>query len=282
MILRLDHLTARRIDWRSKPENLIEIAKELNIGVDSLVFIDDSKMEIDYVRSVLPEVSCILLPEDPADIMAAVSDLELFDRLEVSDEDRKRPEMMRAEIDRKALIDRVSPDDFLKTLQLRVDLFAAGSENLGRITQLINKTNQFNLSTRRRTLDQMRALLQSPNFRIFGLNVFDRFGEYGLTGAVVVEQKNEGQTWFIDTLLLSCRVLGRGVERAMISLLADNALASGAREFVACYVPTPKNGLAATYLADHGFVRIDQDNFRLDLTGAGPASGPVARLPADG
>ena len=125
MILRLDHLTARRIDWRSKPENLVEIARELNIGVDSLVFIDDSKMEIDYVRSVLPEVSCILLPEDPADIMAAVSDLELFDKLEVSDEDRKRPEMMRAEIDRKALVDRVSPDDFLKTLQLRVDLFAA-------------------------------------------------------------------------------------------------------------------------------------------------------------
>ena len=128
----------------------------------------------------------------------------------------------------------------------------------------------------------MRALLQSPDFRIFGLNVFDRFGEYGLTGVVVVEQRNEGQTWFIDTLLLSCRVLGRGVESALVSLLAGNALESGAREFVACYVPTPKNGLAATYLTDHGFVRTDHDDFRLDLTGAGSASGPAARLPADG
>jgi FkbH-like protein len=221
-------------------------------------------MEIDYVRSALPEVTCILMPEDPADIMATFKELDLFDKLEVSDEDRRRHEMMVAERQRNALVNELTHEEFLATLDLKVDLFVAKPEDLGRITQLVNKTNQFNLTTRRRTLDEMRNLHRSPMFKIFGVSVVDKFGEYGLTGVVIAEIRDR-KTWYIDTLLLSCRVLGRGVETRLMSMLADDARASGAVELLASYIPTPKNGLAATYLSDCGFGREDGDLFRLAL-----------------
>ncbi|HVH78320.1 MAG TPA: HAD-IIIC family phosphatase, partial [Stellaceae bacterium] len=142
MVLRREHLSAWQIGWLPKAEGIPAIAKSLNIGTDSLVFIDDNPMEIGYMREARPEVTSILVPSDPADMLATMQALDLFDQLEVTDEDRKRADMMRAERDREVLGAQINHADFLRALDLKVDLFRAKTEDLGRITQLVNKTNQ--------------------------------------------------------------------------------------------------------------------------------------------
>jgi FkbH-like protein len=273
MVLRREHLSAWQINWLPKAEGIPAIARALNIGIDSLVFIDDNPMEVAYMRDARPEVTSVLLPEDPADIVAAMQALTLFDQLEVTDEDRRRADMMRAERDREVLGAQISHTDFLQALDLRVDLFPAQTEDLGRITQLINKTNQFNLTTTRRTLDEVRELAASRDFRVYGLRVADKFGEYGLTGVIIARISPDRHQWTLDTLLLSCRVLGRGVETALIGALADDARAAGAVEFAASFIPTAKNALSASFLPDQGFSSVGGQDWHLALSEA-PAVPP--------
>jgi len=268
MVLRREHLSAWQISWAPKAEGIPAIARALNIGTDSLVFIDDNPMEIAYMRDARPEVTSILLPDEPAEIVAAMQALTLFDQLEVTEEDRKRADMMRAERDREVLGAQISHADFLQTLDLKVDLFRARTEDLGRITQLINKTNQFNLTTVRRTLDEVRALASSDDFRVYGLRVTDKFGEYGLTGVVIIAISPDRRRWTIDSLMLSCRVLGRGVEAALVGGLANDARTEGAVELVGSYIPTAKNALCASFLPEQGFSQIGEREWRLALDDA--------------
>lgn len=259
MLLKREHISAWRINWDPKSENIVHIAKALNIGIDSLVFIDDSPMEIDYMRRARPEVSCVLVPEDPADILDTMRNLTVFDRLDVTEEDRKRADLMRAEQEREALGSSLSKEEFRKHLRLRIDFFLAQPEDLERITQLINKTNQFNLTTIRRSVDQVRALAHSSQHRVFGVRVTDKFGEYGLTGVVIAEIRSGSGQMTVDTFLLSCRVLGRGVETALLAALAEEARVEAVEYLVASFVPTAKNALASTFLPDHGFQAIDEN-----------------------
>jgi FkbH-like protein len=280
MVLKREHLSAWQINWLPKAENIPLIAKALNIGTDSLVFIDDNPMEIAYMRDARPEVTSILVPSEPADIVSAMQALTLFDQLEVTDEDRKRADMMRAERDREELGVQISHADFLKALNLEVDLFRARTEDLGRITQLINKTNQFNLTTIRRTLDEVRAIANSDDWRVYGLRVTDKFGEYGLTGVIVVEVSPDRRLWTLDSLLMSCRVLGRGVEAALIGGLAADARAEGVGEFSGLFIPTAKNALAATFLPDQGFHPVGEREWHLDLTSAPTIPDHIRRIGA--
>jgi FkbH-like protein len=277
MVLNRTDISAWQINWQPKAENIVHIAEALNIGTDSLVFLDDNPMEIAYMQQARPEVTSILLPEDPADIVSTLQSVTLFDRLEVTDEDLARVDMMRAEANREKLGAKMSKDEFLQALDLEFDLFLASSHDLGRITQLINKTNQFNLTTIRRTLDEVRVLANSPTNRVYALRVSDRFGDYGLTGALILDISSNGQVWTINTLLVSCRVLGRGVETGLLAALASDACAEGAVEFVASFIPTKKNGLAATFLPDHGF-KPDGDRWRLLLADAPKLPAFVRRL----
>lgn len=265
MLLKREHISAWQINWNSKSENIPKIAKALNIGLDSLVFIDDNPMEIEYMRSAQPEVHSVLLPEDPADILSHIRSLTLFDRFEITREDRQRADMMRVEQQRQELGGSLTKEDFLRSLELRLDFFRAQPEDLDRITQLINKTNQFNLTTIRRSLDEVRILANSSRHRIFGLRVSDKFGDYGLTGVVLIEISTDHFQWMIDTLLLSCRVLGRGVETALLAALADKARAEEARELAASFIPTSKNAPAFSFLPDHGFKAVDDIRWRIDL-----------------
>jgi FkbH-like protein len=279
MVLRREHLSAWQINWLPKAEGIPAIARALNIGTDSLVFIDDNPMEIAYMRDARPEVTSILLPTEPADIVSAMQALTLFDQLEVTDEDRKRADMMRAERDRETLGAQISHTDFLQALDLKVDLFRAQTEDLGRITQLINKTNQFNLTTIRRTLDEVREMANSDDFRLYGLRVTDKFGEYGLTGVIITRISPNRRLWTLDTLLLSCRVLGRGVETALIGALADDARAEGAVEFAASFIPTAKNALSASFLPDQGFRSVGDQKWHLDLADAPTIPAHIERAP---
>jgi len=278
MVLKREHLSAWQINWLPKAENIPLIAKALNIGTDSLVFIDDNPMEIAYMRDARAEVTSVLVPSEPADIVATMQALTLFDQLEVTDEDRKRADMMRAERDRETVAAQISHADFLNALDLKIDLFRAQPEDLGRITQLVNKTNQFNLTTIRRTLDEVRALANSDDWRLYGMRVTDKFGEYGLTGVVIVEISPDRRRWTIDSLMMSCRVLGRGVEPTLIGGLAGDARDQGAVEFRASYIPTAKNAICASFLPDQNFTSIGGQEWHLDLADAPAIPAHVTRL----
>jgi FkbH-like protein len=278
MVLKREHLSAWQIGWLPKAEGIPAIAKSLNIGTDSLVFIDDNPMEIGYMREARPEVTSILVPSEPAEIVAAMQALTLFDQLEVTDEDRKRADMMRAERDREVLGAQISHGDFLQALNLKVDLFRAKTEDLGRITQLINKTNQYNLTTIRRTLDEVRALANSDDWRLYGMRVTDKFGEYGLTGVIVIKISDDRRRWTLDSLMMSCRVLGRGVEAALIGGLAADARAEGAAEFIGSYIPTAKNAICKSFLPDQGFTQTGEQEWHLALSNAPAIPAHITRV----
>jgi len=265
MVLKREHISAWQINWNPKSDNIEAIAQRLNIGLDSLVFVDDNPMEIDQMRVARPEVHSVLLPEEPADIAGTLRSLAHFDRLDITEEDRQRADMMRAEQHRASFAGQLDKAEFQRSLGLRVHLFAAQGQDLGRIAQLINKTNQFNLSTLRRTVDEVRTLAASSKHRVYGLHVADKFGEYGLTGVVVVERVPEKRRWLIDTLLLSCRVLGRGVETVLLAALAQEATEDGAEEFFAAFIPTAKNAPAAAFLPDHGFQVAEEHWWRIEI-----------------
>ena len=253
MILKPEHISAWQVNWQPKADNIAKIASALNIGADSLVFIDDNPMEIDYMRMARPEVHSVLVPEEPADILPTMRALAHFDGFEVTNEDRSRADMMRNEQEREALRGALGKEEFLQTLGLKIEMFVAPPEELDRVAQLINKTNQFNLSTIRRSVDEVRLLAAAPLHRVYGLRVADNFGDYGLTGVAIVERSPENRRWTIDTLLLSCRVLGRKVETAFLAAIAAEAGADGAEFLHAVFIPSAKNAPAASFLSDHGF-----------------------------
>jgi len=252
MVLRSEDVAAWRVNWEPKPDNLISIADELNLGLDSFVFVDDSDHEIAAVRAQLPEVACLQVPEDPADFPALIADSGLFRFRRTSDEDRQRTAMMLEAKQRATATQSMSKQDFLASLDLQVDIFAAGQEHIGRVAQLTNKTNQFNLTTIRRTDADIAKLVDATDRHVLALRVSDRFGDYGLVGVAILAEGDA--VWEIDTLLMSCRVLGRGVETAMISFLMGFASERGAESIIGRYSPTAKNGQVAGLFHDHGFV----------------------------
>lgn len=251
MVVKRDDFVGHRINWVDKPTNIRAIAKELNIGLDSLVFVDDSSIEIERVRNDLPMVECIQVPEDAARFLQHFNAFRLFDREQVSDEDRIRSEMMIQERERQTLGASLSAEDFTKALQLAVDFFEIKDEHVARVTQLIGKTNQFNLTTRRRAAGEVAALRDSPGSKVFAWRVADRFGDYGLVGVIIAERS--GDSIMLDTFLMSCRVLGRGVESAIFAALAEYARSVGASQLVGQYIPSAKNSLVANLYRDHGF-----------------------------
>jgi len=274
MLLRREHFSAFEVNWERKSRNIERIAKQLNIGVDSLVFIDDSPTEIAEVRHNLPSVTSVLVPKELASLPRLIRESALFDAVAQTAEDRLRVASVQQERQREKLKEGVSEDEYLASLDLVVDVFEAQDVHVDRVTQLINKTNQFNLTTRRRTAADVRALRDDPTQALFCLKVVDRFGEYGLTGIAVLKIGAEAAE--IDTLLLSCRVLGRGVERALVSVLADHARERGCMRLVGDYVPTSKNALCRDFYAEQGFERVGANGsgswqLRLDRTLAPPA-----------
>ncbi len=260
MILKLSHFAAQRINWQPKATNIREIARELNIGLDSLVFLDDNPLERAHVRSELPQVLTPELPVDPAGFRRALLELiDVFDTLALTQEDRQRNQLYAEQRARQAaerqLQDNGSLDDYLANLEIVVDIEAANVVTLPRIAQLTGKTNQFNLTTRRYTEADI-ARKEALGCKIFGARVKDRFGDNGLTG-VLIAQPDLDDVWMIDTFLLSCRVMGRGVETALLTWVADEARRAGARRLQGWYLPTEKNAVVRSCYQDHGFNQVE-------------------------
>ena len=258
MVLRPSHFAALRINWQDKASNLISIAEELNIGLDSLVFVDDNPAECALVRSRLPEVLTVELPDDPALYRGVLLGLIAFDTLTLTDEDRERGRLYAQRRERQEWESRTSGslDEYLSELGIVVEMAPADAFAIPRIAQLIGKTNQFNLTTRRHNEASVRAFADSPASGVYSIRVRDRFGDSGLTGVAIVRKQPD--VWEVDTLLLSCRVLGRGVETAMLSVLVDAAKASGANTLRGDFIRTAKNAPAADFYPRHGFARVEE------------------------
>ena len=255
MLLKPKDFAAIRINWTDKAQNLREIAAELNLGVDSLAFVDDNPFEREQLRKILPEVTIIDLPQDPLGYAAAVRDCPVFERLKLSNEDQQRTSMYAEQRERtQAEQSFQSKEDFFRYLEQEAEVAPVSPGTLARVAQLTQKTNQFNLTTRRYSEQQVSEMASRPGWQVLSITVRDRFGDHGLVGVAIT--RDESQQCEIDTFLLSCRVIGRSVETALLSHLAVQAASRQCRQIVGRFLPTKKNAPARDFYAQHGFQQL--------------------------
>jgi FkbH-like protein len=258
MLLRLKDFAAVRINWSDKAQQLREIAAELNIGLDTLAFLDDNPVERDHVRSQLPDVHVLDVRADATEFARVVQENPLFQRLRISAEDLQRGEYYRAQQERAELERSAnSPEDFYRSLQQEVVITRASPVTVPRVAQLTQKTNQFNLTTRRYTEQQVADLAGRPDWSVWVIRVRDRYGDNGLVGVGILH--HIGDICEIDTFLLSCRVIGRAVETAFLARLLRECREREARALQGWFLPTKKNALAADVYPSHGFEVADRD-----------------------
>lgn len=258
--LKLDDITIFKANWNNKADNIKDIARDLNIGLDSIVFVDDNPAERNLIQSLLPMVSVPEMPEDPSDYINVLSGYNYFETISFSEEDNNRnryykDNIVRAEFQKKF-------DDlgtYLKSLKMESIVGEFNEFYLSRITQLINKTNQFNLTTKRYTEDEIRTIIsdRSKCHRYFTLK--DRFGDNGLIAAVILE-KLSGSEIFIDTWVMSCRVLSRGMEEFIFQEIVDVVLKNGFKKILGKYIPTKKNKLVSGLYKRLGYAMLETDS----------------------
>jgi FkbH-like protein len=282
LALTLESFAAVQIGWQSKVLMLKAIAGELSLGTDSFVFVDDSPMECAEIRASLPEVQVIQLrPDEPWRIAAHVaSSLGALDQLSITEDDRQRAGEYRAQRQRARLeAGAGSREAFLGSLGIVCTLLDARQAPLERTAQLLGKTNQFNLTTRRHSAGEIERLAAEPRAQTWALRVRDRFGDAGVVGVALC--RSAGSLCIIDSFLLSCRVIGRGVESALLHHVGNRAIADGATLLVGEYIPTKKNPPCADFYPSHGFVPLAPERaaalgaspgtlYELDLSGGPP------------
>jgi FkbH-like protein len=269
MLLQYDHFAATQIHWGDKVASLRAIAQELNIGLDALAFFDDSPVERALVRQYLPEVIVIETRANPLDYVQALEESSLFDRLILSDDDRKRANMMQeSRLRQQFYTEARSVDDFLRSLEMIATIGEVGSSSLARVAQLLAKTNQFTLTTRRHTGAQLKTLIEQGTIALW-MRLRDRFGDNGLVGVAIGVPDTNGH-WRVDSFLLSCRVIGRQAETVLLGLLAQYASERGCKVLVGEYVASAKNSQVANFYPSYGFHALDNDgrHWALDLTKA--------------
>jgi FkbH-like protein len=260
MILKRADIASFVANWDDKARNIRRIAHELNIGLDSLVFLDDNPFERNLVRSELPMVAVPEVSDDPSLFARAIADAGYFEGVAITDEDRERSRQYQANSERAALqAEAADLPTYLASLGMELIWKRFDAIGLQRVTQLINKTNQFNLTTRRYTEAEVRGVIDDPNAFGLQLRLLDRFGDNGIIAIVI--GRREGENVVIDTWLMSCRVLGRQVEEATLKLVVDAARRLGAKRLIGEYRPTAKNGMVKQHYAKLGFAPLEaRDN----------------------
>jgi FkbH-like protein len=252
MVLKPEDIACFIANWSDKAGNLRAIAEQLNIGIDSLVFADDNPFERNIVRRELPSVAVPELHEDPALYARSISDGGYFEALQITPEDFERGGQYRANVARESLrASQTDLDGYLRSLGMELHWREFDQVGLQRIVQLINKTNQFNLTTRRYTEAAVLEIVNTPGALTLQLRLIDQFGDNGIIGIVI--GKPEQGILRLDTWLMSCRVLGRQVEEATMNLVAERALELGATALVGEYIPTKKNGMVREHYRKLGF-----------------------------
>jgi FkbH-like protein len=288
MLLKEGDIAVFQANWQDKPSNLEAIAQTLEIGLDALVFLDDNAAERAQVRAALPMVAVPELPSDAALYAATLLSAGYFEAVGFSEEDRTRSDSYVANAQRSEVKSRARDlGDYLRDLDMRISHAPFDALNRSRIAQLINKSNQFNLTTRRYTEAQVAALETSATFTL-QTRLADRFGDFGMIGVVIAQPAEvEGEpAWEVDTWLMSCRVLGRKVEEAMLGELVAAARAAGVRHLAARYIPTAKNGMVSEHFDKLGFSRVGEDAdggraYVLELAGFSVEPGPFVAVAAE-
>jgi FkbH-like protein len=268
MVLKLTDFASVQMNWQDKVSNCRAIAKELNVGLDSLVFWDDNPAERELIRQAAPEVYVVEVSPDPSNWADRLMEFDLFDGLKITEEDRERGKMYAEDrLRREAAVVATDWDSFLEHLQLHVRCVPACDENIPRIVSLLARTNQFNLSTKRHSEPLIRQWAGQPEWRILTYAAEDRFGSYGIVGVTILRRDDSSTE--IDSLLLSCRAMGKGVEEVMLWQAAQQARAWGHRRLRGAYAPTRKNAPIKMFLPDHGFVSLGKEDgivvYELDL-----------------
>ena len=258
--LRRDKIAGHRINWTDKATNLRDLAAELNLSLDSMVFLDDNPAECELVRSQIPEITVIQVPAKIYDHPGILSASNLFDRLSVSQEDKERVQYYQAERDRREIQTRhVDPKDFLRDLKMRAVIRPLQSADLPRASQLCQRTNQFNTTTKRYSESDLALFLNSPDVKVFILQAEDRFGSLGHSGLIIF--KKPGSVVEVDTFLMSCRIIGRLLDRALfcrsLEMLGQIWSLS---ELRASYLPTPKNSVVSGLWKNYGLSQIASDH----------------------
>ena len=249
MVLKKEHFAAYRINWTDKATNIKELAEELNIGLDSFVFVDDNPTERELIKQMLPMVSVPEFPAQPYELPVFFKQLvnEYFKVYSITDEDKKKTEQYKANAARaQAQHSFTDFGAFLESLDIQITIEAANEFNIPRIAQMTQKTNQFNLTTKRYTDADVKGFL-ADGWKIWCISVADRFGDNGITGCIFVN----GDT--IDTFLLSCRILGKGIEKAFIKMILAILKDNGVETVKAAFLPTAKNAQVADFYDRCGF-----------------------------
>ena len=280
MVLKRSDIACFVANWQDKASNLRAIAQRLNIGLDALVFADDNPFERNLVREHLPMVRVPEMPEDPALYAATLAQSGWFESIALTGEDRERAAQYQANQQREAL--RAGGQDigaYLASLDMVLEWNTFNATDLPRIVQLIGKTNQFNLTTRRHGEAEVQAMMRDPRAVTLHFRLKDRFGDNGIIAIVIALPDPGAGDWRIDTWLMSCRVLGREVERATLGVLAGAARKAGARRLIGEYRPTPKNGMVRDHYPGLGFAPLasspDATQWVLDLDGFTPSDAPM-------
>jgi FkbH-like protein len=278
--LHLDDFVATKVSWNEKSDSIRELAKELSLGLDSFVFVDDSPVECEAIRQQVPEVAVIEVPVwEPWKLVELLAKQPFFDAAVVTDDDVNRLNEYKAQAQRAELADgAANRDEFLASLEIVCTFLSALDAPLARSVQLLAKTNQFNLTTRRHSASEVEEFASNPRGQAVAVRVRDRFGDAGVVGLALAKQL--GDSCFIDSLLLSCRVIGRGIETALLAHLAAHAVEAGAKQLIGEFIPTKKNAPCADFYLNHGFVvdaspedaLPDSVFYRLDLTTSAPTS----------
>lgn len=252
MVLREHDFAAMRINWLPKHENVQAIARELGIGTDSMVFVDDNLDERALMRRMLPGVLTVDLPDDPSGYRAALEALPQLRTLRLTAEDQARAASYQARRERdEARRDTGSMEEYLRSLEIRAAVGPATGSTLSRVAQLFARTNQFNLTTRRHDAGLLRDRAADPEWRVWTLRAADRFSDHGLVGAAAARVRDD--EWTVESLLLSCRAIGFGLETALLAAVAEDARRAGATRLAGEFVRTAKNQPAADFWPRHGF-----------------------------
>jgi len=268
MLLRENDFSAMQINWQDKATNLEILANRLSLGLDSFVFLDDNPVERDQVRQALPSVSVPELPSDPAAYARLLMTSGLFDAVTFSDEDRIRSAQYASNAGREVLLSQSrNLDDFLRSLQMQATFTIEGDLGWSRFAQLINKSNQFNLTTRRYTEAELHPLIADPHVLTMQVRLTDRFGDNGMISAIVARPVDD--SWLLDTWVMSCRVLGREVEKAVLNRIAREAKRRKIARLIGIYRPTDRNGMVKDHYSKLGFTQIisqeKEDRWELDV-----------------
>jgi FkbH-like protein len=280
MLLKLDHIAVFQANWNDKATNIQAIAEELSLGLDSMVFLDDNPVERGLVRKLLPQVSVPELPEDPADYARTLAAAGYFEAVAFAGEDLTRAGFYQDNAKRANLQKQVGGvDDYLTSLAMTIRFQPFDATGRARIVQLINKSNQYNLTTHRYTDPEVAKAENDPEVFTLQVRLADIFGDNGMI-SVVICRPGETGVWEIDTWLMSCRVLGRKVEHMVLREILQHAREAGVYKLAGVYRPTDRNKLVVDHYSKLGFTKVQEDecgatHWELAVEGSEPESAPM-------